>query len=129
MGGNEIEAAIAALAKDFAEAGRIIDVDRAAFGLSLAYPESFLTTEEIRLLIIAAADHCGTAILAEGTTSGGRRTAAPVTPPIKKSARRRSVQPRSRPRRSASGHAAEASRLGPLELTSVTSTASASSPE
>lgn len=114
MGGNEIEAAIAALAKDFAEAGRILDVDRAAFGLSLAYPQSFLTTEEIRLLIIAAADHCGTAILVEGTRGGsGKGTAATVKPSIKTSSRRSSLQPRPRPRRGASGPAAEASRLTP----------------
>jgi hypothetical protein len=113
MGGNEIEAAIAALAKDFAEAGRIIDVDRAAFGLSLAYPESFLTTEEIRLLIIAAAHHCGTAILAEGTTSGSSRGAAPrATTSIKNPGRRSPLQPRPRPRRGA-GHAAEDLGLAP----------------
>ena len=109
-----IEAAIAALAKNFAEAGRILDVDRAAFGLSLAYPESSLTTEEIRCRIIEVADGCGTAILDEGATGGsGKGTAAPVRTSVKTSARRPSVQPRSRPRRGASGHAAEASRLSP----------------
>jgi hypothetical protein len=80
----------------------------------LAYPESFLTTEEIRSRIVEAVEHCGTATIDEGTTDGsGKAAAAPLRMSTRNSARRSSLRPRSRPRRGASGRAEDASRLSP----------------
>ena len=54
MSGVPIQAAIAAIAREFAATGRKLDVERAAFGLETAYPETSLTAEEIRARIAAA---------------------------------------------------------------------------
>ena len=43
MSGVPIETAIAAMAKEFAAAGRMLDVERAAFGLESTYPKRHLT--------------------------------------------------------------------------------------
>jgi hypothetical protein len=76
--GIPLEATIMALAKDFADAGRILDIDRAAFGLSIGHPESCLTTDEIRACLIEAAQQCGTAMLVEGAKGAGAAGPAAV---------------------------------------------------
>jgi hypothetical protein len=76
--GIHIEATILSLAQDFALAGRILDVDRAAFGLSIAYPDCSLTNDEIRACLIEAAQQCGTAMLVEGAKGVGAAGPAAV---------------------------------------------------
>jgi hypothetical protein len=76
--GIPLEATIMALAKDFADAGRILDIDRAAFGLSIGHPECCLTTDEIRVCLIEAAQQCGTAMLVEGAKGAGAAGPAAV---------------------------------------------------